>query len=271
MEVLIRLLTALTPAVWTAAAAAYFFVFLRQDAGAERWAPRLGWAAVVIHLMALGAPGSRGICPMLLPGSMVSGLGLSVGAVHLFVEGRVKDRAIGFFPIATATIFALAGAAVDPLRVPSGPLPPASTAIHVTGAIFGYAGLLLAALFGVLYLVQRNALKKHRFGLFWERLPSLELLDSFSRGSLFAGVVFLTLTIGFGHAVRRDLAQGESYWDAKIVATNLIWLVGAIVVVARRMNRIRPMASSVASVVLFVLALANLLVVDVFSKVHRGI
>lgn len=271
MEALIRLLTALTPAAWTAAAAAYLFLFLRQDAGAERWAPRLGWTAVAIHLLALGAPGARGICPMLLPGSMVSGLGLAVGVVHLVVEGRVKDRAIGIFPIATATVFALAGAAVDPLHVPNDPLPPASTAIHVTGAILGYAGLLLAALFGVLYLVQQNALKQHRFGLFWERLPSLELLDSFSRRSLFAGVVFLTLTIGFGHAVRRNLALGESYWDAKIVATNLIWLAGVVVVAARLLNRIRPAASSVASVGLFVLALANLLVVDIFSKVHRGI
>ena len=270
MDALIRLLAVAAPAAWTAAAVLYLFVFLREDAAAERWAPRAAWAAAAVHLLALASPGFRGVCPMVLPASMLSGLGLAVGGVHLCVESRAKDRAIGVFPIAIAAMISLASAAADPLHRPAA-LPPASTAVHVTGAILGYAGVLLAALFGVLYLVQRSALKGHRFGLFWERLPSLELLDAFSRRSLVAGVVFLTLTIGFGHLVRRSVQLGESYWDAKIVATNVLWLVALAVVVARRLNRIRPATSAFASVALFVLTLANLLVVDLFSKVHRDL
>jgi ABC-type uncharacterized transport system permease subunit len=271
MDALIRLLAVATPAAWTAAAVLYLFVFLREDAAAERWAPRAAWAAAAIHVLALASPGMRGICPMVLPASMVSGLGLAVGAVHLCVESRARDRAIGVFPITIAALVSLASAVVDPLHRPAGALPPASTAIHVTGAILGYAGVLLAALFGTLYLVQRHALKRHRFGLFWERLPSLELLDAFSRRSLVAGVVFLTLTIGFGHLVRRAVQTDESYWDAKIVATNLLWLTALVVVVARRFDRIRPVTSAFASVGLFVLTLANLLVVDLFSRVHRDL
>src|SRR5262245_3260945 len=272
MDALIRLLFVAAPAAWTAAAVLYLIVFLREEPAAERWAPRAAWAAAAIHLLAIASPGMRGVCPMVLPASMLSGLGLAVGTVHLLVESRAKDRGIGVFPIALAALISLAAAAVaDPLRLPSDSLPPASTAVHVTGAILGYAGLLLAALFGTLYLVQRHALKRHRFGLFWERLPSLELLDAFSRRSLVAGVVFLTLTIGFGHLLRRAVQPGESYWDAKIVATNALWLVALVIVVARRLNRIRPATSAFAAVGLFALTLANLLVVDLFSRVHRGI
>jgi len=272
MDALIRLLAVAAPAAWTAAALLYLFVFLREEPAAERWAPRAAWTAVAIHVLALASPGLSGVCPMVLPASMLSGLGLAVGTVHLFVESRARDRGIGVFPIALAALITLAAAAAaDPLYVPSGALPPASTAVHVTGAILGYAGLLLAALFGALYLVQRHALKRHRFGLFWERLPSLELLDAFSRRSLVAGVVFLTLTIGFGHLVRRSVHPGESYWDAKIVTTNSLWLVALLVVIARRLNRIRPATSAFAAVGLFVLTLANLLVVDLFSSVHRGL
>jgi ABC-type uncharacterized transport system permease subunit len=208
---------------------------------------------------------------MLVPGSVVSGLGLAVGVVHLLLERRANDRAIGFFPIAAAALFALAGSAADPLRRPDPSIPPATTAIHVAGAILGYAGLLLAALFGALYLVQRRAMKAKRFGLFWERLPSLELLDSFSSRSLVAGVLFLTLTIAFGHAVRHATPSAGTYWDAKIIATNLLWVVGLAVVVSRRFLRFRPAPAAVASVVLFLLAMANLFVVDVFSRVHRGL
>ncbi len=271
VETLVRLLAAATPAAWTAAAAAYLVVFVKGEPGATRWAPRAAWTAVGVHLAAMGAVGTRGVCPMLVAGSVVSGLGLAVGVIHLLIERRAQDRAIGVFPIAAAALFALAGAAADPLRRPDPSIPHGTTAIHVTSAVLGYAGLLLAALFGALFLVQQHALKRHRFGLFWERLPSLEMLDQFSRRSLAAGVVFLTLTIGFGHAVRRAAAPEGGYWDATVVATNVVWLACLVVVVARRLDKLRPAACAVASLCLFVLAMANMIVVDMFSNVHRGL
>ena len=271
VEAITRLLTAGAPAAWTAAAAAYLVYFLRQDAGAERWAPRLAWTAAVIHLLAIAAPGMHGICPMLLAGSVVSGLGLAVGVVHLCLEGRAKDRAIGIFPVATAALFALAGAAADPLRRPDGQLPPGSTAVHVTGAILGYAGLLLAALFGTLYLVQQKALKEHRFGLFWERLPSVELLDDFTTRSLAAGAAFLTATIGLGHVARHAANRVAPYFsDAKIVHADLLWLLCVGVLVARRLHRLRPNAAAVAAIVLLGIALAGPFL-DRWSAAHRGV
>jgi ABC-type uncharacterized transport system permease subunit len=271
MESVVRLFAALAPSAWVAAAAAYLVLFVRDDRGAERWAPRLAWTAVAVHAGAFASVGLLGICPMLVPASVVSGLGLAVGLVHLVLERRAKDRAIGVFPMSAAALFALAGAAADPMRRPDPSIPRGTTAIHVTGAILGYAGLLLAALFGALYLVQQRALKAKRFGLFWERLPSLELLDGFSSRSLVAGVVFLTLTIGFGHAVRRATAPDAPYWQADVVATNLLWLACVVVVVARRAGRIRPAASAAASVALFAVAMADMLVVETLSHIHRGI
>jgi len=270
VDAIVRMFAALTPAAWIAAAAAYLVAFVKDDAGALRWAPRIAWAAVGVHVAGLAAVGLRGVCPMIVPGSVVSGLGLAVGVIHLLLERRTKDRAIGIFPIGAAALFALAAAAADPLRRPDPSIPTGTTAVHVTSAVLGYAGLLLAALFGALYLVQRRALKSHRFGLFWERLPSLELLDQFSRRSLVAAVLFLTLTIGFGHVVRRTTAPDGAYWDATVVATNAVWLACLVVVVARRLDKMRPAASAVAAVCLFVLAMADMLVVDVFSEVHRG-
>jgi ABC-type transport system involved in cytochrome c biogenesis permease subunit len=114
-------------------------------------------------------------------------------------------------------------------------------------------------------------MKRHRFGLFWERLPSLELLDDFSRRSLVAGVVFLTLTILVGHAVRRAVPEGGGYWVVEIVGTNLLWLVGAVVVAARRFGGIRPAAAASASVALFVLAMGNLVAIGMLSSAHKGL
>jgi len=268
MDAIVRLFAALTPAAWTAAAAAYLVVFVKDDAGARRWAPRLAWTAAAVHVASLVAVGLRGVCPMLVAGGVVSGLGLAVGVIHLLLERRADDRAIGVFPIAAAALFALAATAADPFRLPDPSIPRATTAVHVTSAVLGYAGLFLGALFGALYLVQRHALKRRRFGLFWERLPSLELLDQFSRRSLVAAVAFLTLTIGFGHAVRRAAAPGASYWQVEIVATNALWLACLVVVLARRAGKIRPAASAVGAVCLFAAAMLVMLVVEAFSTAH---
>jgi len=270
VEAIVRLFAALTPAAWTAAAAAYLVVFVKGDAGALRWAPRLAWTAAAVHAAGFLAVGARGVCPMLVPGSVVSGLGLAVGVIHLLLERRADDRAIGIFPISAAALFAVGAAAADPLGRPDPSTPVGTTAVHVTCVVLGYAGLLLAAMFGALYLVQQRALKRHRFGLFWERLPSLELLDQFSRRSLAAGLLFLTLTIGFGHVVRRATAPDGAYWEAAVVATNAVWLACLAVVAARRFGKIRPTASALAAVGLFLLAMADMVVVEVLSDVHRG-
>jgi ABC-type uncharacterized transport system permease subunit len=267
MESLVRLLAALAPAAWTAAAAAYLVLFVRQDAGALRWAPRLAWTAVALHAAAIASPGALGVCPMLVPSSVLSGMGLAIGSVHLVLEERAKNRAIGVFPAIAALLFALAAVAADPLRRPPPNVPHGTTAFHVLVAVLAYAGLFLAALFGTLYLAQRRAMKGHRFGLVWERLPALELLDEFSRRSLFAGVVFLTLTIAFGHVVRHVAPQqAGSYWEAKILATDLLWLAALVVAVLRRLDRLRPAPAARATVVLFLLSMVNLAVVE-----HQGL
>jgi ABC-type uncharacterized transport system permease subunit len=270
VDTVLRFFAASTPAAWTAAAAAYLCVFVRDDAGARRWAPRLAWAAVAVHLGLLAAVAQAiHACPLLVPGSMLSGLGLAVGVVHLLLERRARDNTIGVFPITAALVFALAGAAADPTLGPDSAAPRATMAVHVAGAILGYAGLLLGALFGALYLVQRNALKKHRFGLFWERLPSLELLDQFSSRSLLAGVAFLTLTIAFGHAARA--AEHGSYYETAILATDAVWLGGLVIVVARKLDKVRPATFAVASLGLFGLAMALLVYVEHGSRIHRGV
>ncbi len=270
MDMPLHLLDALVPSAYTAAAAAYLLVFLREDAGAARWSRRLTWLAITLHLLVFLAPYWLTAKFALSAGSVLSGMGVAVAVVYLWLEGRMKTRAIGVFPIALSGLFAIVGSAAGfPTAPPPGDLPPVSTALHIACAIVGYAGLLLAALFGALYLVQRHALRARRFGLFWERLPSLELLDAFSSKSLLAGAAFLTVLIGVGHVLRRDVAPQESYFDAKIMATNLLWLGAVVVALGRSLHRLRPFASAVASLALFAFALGNMFVVDAFSRVHK--
>jgi len=268
METFARTLQALLPVAWTAAAAAYLMVFLRPTAETERWCGRLAGLAVVVNIALFAAVGLAGRPMIASTGGALASTALAVAGVHLILERRVGTRAIGIFPVSIAVVLTVAAGAVGVLQWPQAEFPRWSTGLHVLGAVFAYSGLLLASLYGALFLVQRHALRARRFGLFWERLPSLELLDQFSWHSLIAAAVFLTFTIGLGHRVGRTDELAFEYSDPKVWVTNLIWLGAVTLVISRGVRRLRPATSAWGSLVLFLLALSNMFIVDRFSDVH---
>ncbi len=269
MEGLARFLIVLAPAVWTASAAAYLSVFVREDRAAETWARRLALTAVVLQLAASGTVGALGLPMVASPGGAIAFMGLAVAAVHLVLESRIGVRTIGFFPVAIAAGLSLAGASTDVLRRPETQLPAWSTGAHVLGAVLAYAGLLLAALYGALYLLQRRAMRRRRFGLLWERLPSLELLDQFSWRSLVAAAAFLTFSIAMGHVMGRSPGLAFEYSDPKIMFTNMIWLAAVLLALSRGFHWLRPARSAAGCLLLFASAVGNMLLVDLVSRVHR--
>ena len=268
MEILARILQALVPAAWTATAAAYLLVFRREDLGADRWCRRLAFGAIGVNVLLFVAVGLAGRPMVASAGGVLASMGLAVAGVHLFLEGRIGTRAIGIFPMSVALVLSLGGAAADMLRLPSAAMPRLSTGVHVFGAVLAYSGLLLAALYGVLFLLQRHSLRSRRFGLLFERLPSLELLDQFSWRSLLAAVAALTLTIAFGHVVGRTPGLEFDYYDPKIMFTNLIWTGCLLLTTSRGFKWIRPATSAWGCVILFSFAIGNMLFVDMFSRVH---
>ena len=268
MEAVARILQSLVPAAWMAAAAAYLLVFRRQDAGADRWCRRLAFAAAGLHALLFLAVGLAGRPMVASAAGVLSSMGLAVASVHLVLEGRIGTRAIGVFPVLVAVAFSVGSDAADMLRIPQADLPRWSTGAHVLGAVLAYSGLLLAALYGTLFLLQRRALRSRRFGLLFDRLPSLELLDQFSWRSLVAAVACLTVTIAMGHVVGRTPGLAFDYGDPKIMFTNLLWLGALLLATSRGFGWLRPATSAVCAVALFVLAIGNMLVVDMFSRVH---
>lgn len=271
MEALVRALHALVPVLWTAAAAAYLVVFTRDDEGAARWAARLATAALLVHLGEFAATAAYGVPPLVQPGALVSGIGLAAALVYLVLERKIGRRTIGIFAVGTAAVLTTAGSAIgDPLVASRQDLPTLQTSVHVAAAILGYSALLLAATFGALLLAQQRALRGHSFGLFWERLPSVELLDAFTAGSIGAAALFLTATIGLGHVVRHAADRVAPYFhDAKIVYADALWALCVVVFVARKLHRMRPRSMAFASIVLFLVAMASP-AVNRWSASHRG-
>ncbi len=157
---------------------------------------------------------------------------LALSGAYLLLGASCHARGIAFLLIPVATVILLSGvsagggAAGAPVPV-QGPW----LALHVVTAFAAYGVFTLASISAAVYLIQDNNLKHKRFGVLWERLPSLEALDQ--NMSLLVGLAFLFLTssivVGF---VLVHASGGGDAWltDPKVAATFATWILLAVFV-----------------------------------------
>ncbi len=96
--------------------------------------------------------------------------------------------------------------------------------IHVFTALTGYAGITFSAIYGLLYLLLYKEIKKQTFGLIYDRMPSLELLEYLSRISSIVGFTMLSIAIIIGIIWLPQAFTEPSYFDPKLIATLIVWL-----------------------------------------------
>jgi ABC-type uncharacterized transport system permease subunit len=154
-------------------------------------------------------------------------------ALFLAIELRTHAPVLGAFlaPAAVAVWLpalwvgpasdSLAGAARTPMLV-------AHIGVALTGlAVFGVAtGVAIA------FLLLERQMKGKRFGVLFERLPSLEMLDGLNRRLVVWGFLALSLTLvsGLWVASRSD---GVRTFQAVEITTAVAWLVFAALLQAR--------------------------------------
>ncbi len=97
--------------------------------------------------------------------------------------------------------------------------------MHVISALLGYSGFTMAAVYGVLFSMLYKELKLNRFGLIFDRLPSLETLEKLSFYSVVIGFVLLSVAILIGFAWLPAAFPDFSYTDPKLITTITVWLI----------------------------------------------
>lgn len=97
--------------------------------------------------------------------------------------------------------------------------------LHVISAMLGYSGITISAVYGVLFLMLYKNLKANKFGLIFNRLPSLEILEKLSFYSLVIGFTLLSVAIVIGVIWLPSAFPDFSYTDPKIIGTAIVWFV----------------------------------------------
>jgi len=142
--------------------------------------------------------------------------------------------------------------------------------LHVSFAVFGYAGFALSAVHGLLYLLMYRELKRGGTGSIYQNLPSLETLESMAVLSSLVGFVFLTVAMLIGGFWLPRIFENYSYLDPKLIATGLVWIMYAAMLAARYFLHMDGKRIVRLSIWGFVFSLLSMTIVNAFlSQFHR--
>lgn len=235
MHLAIRLVATLLPIAYGLLGFAYVLIFFRDDPVARRLAPRALVGIILLHtgFIALLALQLQRV-PIASSFESMTALALALAVVYLVQEKRSTTPHTGFLFIPLVFLCqTIASAFIDPdvvvnERLLQSPL----FALHIAAALLGYSGFAVAAIYGLLYLMLYHELRKHRFGIIYERLPSLDILAGMNWRAAMFGLGCLTLAICAGSLMSFDVYP--QFWqDPKVWLSVLTWIVYAVCMYTR--------------------------------------
>jgi len=138
--------------------------------------------------------------------------------------------------------------------------------IHVISALIGYSGITISAVYGVLYLILYNEIKLNKFGLIFNRLPSLEILERMSFIAAIIGFVFLTITIIIGIIWLPQAFPNITFLDPKLIGTFAVWILYGIGLINKFMGKWRGKKLIILSIFGFSLAILSTMLTNFLAK-----
>ncbi|XOF34917.1 MAG: inner membrane protein YpjD [Candidatus Electrothrix sp. YB6] len=217
-------------AAYFCAAVFYLFFFVRQKKQLRKVARRVFLSAAVLHTVNILARYLEAEhTPITSIHETVSFFAWSVAWCHLSFRWRYTVTNSGpFTSVITVLLMLIASLASREIF----PLPPEMQSwllpVHASISIIADAFLTLAAIGGVMYLLQERELKQKRFGFFFSRLPSLDALDKLNQHCISIGFPLMTLGMFAGYIWAQQIWGGRPWqWSPKIVSAVLTWLLYA--------------------------------------------
>ncbi|HED07926.1 MAG TPA: cytochrome C biogenesis protein [Ignavibacteria bacterium] len=108
---------------------------------------------------------------------------------------------------------------------------------HVFTALIGYSAITISAVYGFLYLMLYKEIKTNRFGLIYERMPNLEVLEQLSFYSAVIGFAMLTIAIIIGLIWLPQAFPKFSFIDPKIIGTALVWILYGVGILSKVLGK----------------------------------
>jgi ABC-type transport system involved in cytochrome c biogenesis permease subunit len=262
-------------ALYAAALVGYAWHFARRNPVVGRTATTILVFAALAHTFVIGMQTMEiGHVPVAGATSAISTFVWLLGLAYLYIEMTTDERAMGVFImpllVALQAIPAFRPGAEDRAAVLRGPL----FGVHVSSLLFAYASFALACVIGITYVLLFKEIKAKHLGVFYARLPSLQVLDRMNQVAIVIGWIFLTIGIAVG-AVWAAQAQGGygagdpriqamHVQDPKIFVALVCWLVYSFELFAARRIGWGGRRTAYLSALGFAIVLLNLVPVSFF-------
>ena len=257
--------------LYAAAGIAYAVQFAKRTFGASRIATVLLVLAAFAHTFAIGMETMRvGHVPFASATSATSTFVWLLALSYLYVELTTGERAMGVFIlpllVALQTIPAFRTLVEDPR---SAILESPWFNVHIPSLLFAYASFALAGVLGITYVLQFKEIKAKDLGFFYERLPSLNVLDEMNLRAVKIGWLFLTVGLITGGIWASQLPSSGnrtsmSMADPKIFVAVLCWAVYSFELYAQRAIGWRGRRAALLSAIGFGIVLLNFVPVSYF-------
>ncbi len=137
---------------------------------------------------------------------------------------------------------------------------------HVLTALLGYAGITISAVYGILYLILYKEIKLNKFGLIFNRLPSLEILEKMSFYSAVIGFTLLTIAITIGMVWLPRAFPNFSYTDPKLVGSLLVWVLYGIGILSKIFAKWRGKKVVTFSILGFIIAILSTMLTNFLAQ-----
>jgi len=194
-------------------------------------------------------------------------LAFSISFSYFILELVTDIRGTGMFIIVISLIFQIISSIfITDLMEVKEVLRSNLLGVHVLHALLGYAGITISAVYGFLYLMLYKELKLNKFGLIFDRLPNLEILEKLSFYSAVIGFILLSVAIAIGVIWLPSAFPNFSYLDPKLVATFLVWLLYGIGIAAKITGKLQGKKVVILSIVGFGLAIFSTIVTNFLAK-----
>jgi len=178
-----------------------------------------------------------GRCPLTNRFEVLTFLSWSLILFYLLTGPTYRLSLLGLFTSPLAFTFQIGALLFPDLDRGLAPRTPPNTwmELHAASSIVAYGAFALAAIAGVMYLVQERQLKTHHLTSFFHALPPIRDLAVVNRRLIFCGFVLLTVGIAAGFGVG-SLASHA----VKITWSVGVWLLYGFILTAEWRHRLSP-------------------------------
>lgn len=221
-----------TAALYAIACILYLFRLTRGSERAPRLAGIVFVAALGAHLafLLLEAPSPREV-PLADISQLLSLSSFGIGIAFLLASYRFDVTILGAF-VAPLSLMLLLASGLGSSYAPVSPgVESAMLTLHIIANVLGLVSFALAFVAGAAYLMQERLLRRRQLTGVFQRLPSLDVLDTIGLRSVLVGFPLLTFGMVTGTFWLVRSGGGQFYVSQ---ALGLVaWTIFAAVIVLR--------------------------------------